>query len=541
MYILEADLGGVPNLRAINENGDLRWNVTGLPNLSAGISGFQSDSDILALDGSHNLHVLNRVGTGLRVSKFDVSGNLLWDEDILAAPAPFLLGGGIVVSGTGQITMSSGFFEFDFMTFEPIFIRVTIRLDDTGTELWRFTDPTMASGSLTSIQADEVIVAGGMSTPMTTSPQSIRVTQLDGLGQVVWSVEPPSTSSTSFADFYLVANEILVGANGDIYILWSWNSPEFLATRLVCVNSAGVELWNWTPSFVTGFGSIPAGLDLAPNGDVVVAVDRDPISGSDYDMTVCRLNAATGAEVWSTDLPGQRGYAGAEHVFVDAQNSSHVLTYDWPRSYLYQLDGSGSILGATVMENLNLGMSSAGVVFEPDDRGNLVVAGHVSTSLGGGQSDVQTFTGKYIVGGEQGVTYCSPGVANSTGASAHIRTLGRNEVQDNNLTLHLSSLLPNVFCMFLASPLPGFVPMIANSQGTLCLGGPIGRYNNPAEIRLSDENGIASLQLELTETPSPTGRISIMIGETWNFQGWHRDINPTSTSNFSDAVEVVFQ
>jgi hypothetical protein len=29
-------------------------------------------------------------------------------------------------------------------------------------------------------------------------------------------------------------------------------------------------------------------------------------------------------------------------------------------------------------------------------------------------------------------------------------------------------------------------------------------------------------------------------GETWYFQAWHRDANPTLTSNFTDAVSITF-
>jgi hypothetical protein len=48
------------------------------------------------------------------------------------------------------------------------------------------------------------------------------------------------------------------------------------------------------------------------------------------------------------------------------------------------------------------------------------------------------------------------------------------------------------------------------------------------------------LALDLNDTPTNTGTTSILSGETWNFQAWFRDDNPTSTSNFSNAVAVTF-
>ena len=34
---------------------------------------------------------------------------------------------------------------------------------------------------------------------------------------------------------------------------------------------------------------------------------------------------------------------------------------------------------------------------------------------------------------------------------------------------------------------------------------------------------------------------TVLAGDTFNFQCLFRDVNPTSTSNFSDAVSILFQ
>ena len=49
------------------------------------------------------------------------------------------------------------------------------------------------------------------------------------------------------------------------------------------------------------------------------------------------------------------------------------------------------------------------------------------------------------------------------------------------------------------------------------------------------------MQIDLTAIPTPTGTTSAMAGDTWNFQCWHRDANPTATSNFTNGYRVVFQ
>ncbi len=83
--------------------------------------------------------------------------------------------------------------------------------------------------------------------------------------------------------------------------------------------------------------------------------------------------------------------------------------------------------------------------------------------------------------------------------------------------------------------------MPGGSQGDLCLGGAIGRFNGATEIQLGGPCGIFDLVVDLTSVPTPFGRTSVMAGETWVFQCWYRDTNPSSTSNFSDAVNVTFQ
>ena len=69
--------------------------------------------------------------------------------------------------------------------------------------------------------------------------------------------------------------------------------------------------------------------------------------------------------------------------------------------------------------------------------------------------------------------------------------------------------------------------------------GSIGRYN--ANILNSGTIGEVSLALDLANTPTPIGNVAIMVGETWNFQCWYRDLNPQATSNFSDGLSITFQ
>ena len=139
-----------------------------------------------------------------------------------------------------------------------------------------------------------------------------------------------------------------------------------------------------------------------------------------------------------------------------------------------------------------------------------------------------------------GTNYCGPANLNSIGQPAVIEALGSEVVVANCLRLTALQLPTQQFGYFLNSQTQGFVPFAGGSQGNLCLAGAIGRYNRPGEIQNSGAGGTYSLVLDLTDTPQPTGSVSIMAGETWNFQAWFRDNNPGPTSNFTDGVSITF-
>jgi len=141
-----------------------------------------------------------------------------------------------------------------------------------------------------------------------------------------------------------------------------------------------------------------------------------------------------------------------------------------------------------------------------------------------------------------GTNYCGPAVANSTGASGEISASGSADVAANNLVLETSSLPLNAFGFFLTSRTQGIVNQPGGSQGVLCLGGQIGRYVGPGQIRNSGATGSFNLALDLTQTPTPTGPVAVVAGETWNFQAWYRDaVGGSATSNFTDGLSVTFQ
>jgi hypothetical protein len=110
---------------------------------------------------------------------------------------------------------------------------------------------------------------------------------------------------------------------------------------------------------------------------------------------------------------------------------------------------------------------------------------------------------------------------------------------DNSLVLTVSALPNGQPSYFLASQSQAHIPGPGGSSGVLCLGAPTARFAGNVLIATAGE---VSLSLNLTQVPlPPTFAHAISPGESWNFQLWFRDSNPTTTSNLSDGLTVNFQ
>ncbi len=145
------------------------------------------------------------------------------------------------------------------------------------------------------------------------------------------------------------------------------------------------------------------------------------------------------------------------------------------------------------------------------------------------------------VGAPIGTNYCMAN-PNTTGSIGMISAVGSLSVAANNVTLTADSLPNNSFGFFITSQMTGFVANPNGSAGNLCVLGAIGRYVGAGQIQTSGSAGEFSLALDLTQTPTPTGLVSIMALESWNFQAWYRDGGPMGpTSNFTDGLTILFQ
>ena len=111
-----------------------------------------------------------------------------------------------------------------------------------------------------------------------------------------------------------------------------------------------------------------------------------------------------------------------------------------------------------------------------------------------------------------------------------------------NLLLIASQVPDGQFAYVIASRTQGFVANPGGSQGNLCILGNIARFNRAGEVG-AIAGGQFTLQLPMTDIPEPPALgVTVLAGDTWNFQCWHRDfVNGMPTSNFTDGLSVQFQ
>ena len=224
-------------------------------------------------------------------------------------------------------------------------------------------------------------------------------------------------------------------------------------------------------------------------------------------------------------------------VFVDTFFSHSAANMNL---YLYDLAGCNGIpiaasASSTDNESLSWTNSSGApveVILKSEVAGNsagdcnsydMIVFGSGSGCGGTGSGPI-------------GTTYCAPAASNSSGVPGHIEAVGSESIGANDLTLQASGLPTSQFGLFVTSTTQAAIPV---SSGILCVGGSIGRFSGPGQIKNSGTSGSFELTIDLTANWPVVGVINIAPGETWNFTTWFRDVG--STSNFTDGVSITFQ
>lgn len=187
---------------------------------------------------------------------------------------------------------------------------------------------------------------------------------------------------------------------------------------------------------------------------------------------------------------------------------------------------------ATVLAQVDaLAQSPTGELFAADNFTGRIVVLNVSTG-----AIIRVVAQTASLG-----TVLAMDVEPMTGQPGALAAWGSADVAVNDLLLRATGLPAQTTAFFLNGRAPTMIAIPGVGQGYLCLAGAIGRYLQPGQVQLTDGGGSVSLALDLSATPTPLGFVAIAPGETWHFQCWYRDRNPTATNNLTHAVAVSFR
>ena len=529
-FLLPADVV----LMRLDENGDLQWTDT-LPSPPVPNGSFTGGRYVdAAFDEHGDVYLIVSRPAASVLRRYDESGAIVWGQSLTGgtlynanavevAPSGDIVVGGLVMQGAYPFA--------DVRSFRP-----------DGTLLWEW---GAGSGGMglgyprgLAISPDGTVYPYGQS-DMPGTLNSPQIFALDSGGELLWSQTMP-LSSASVIDVAFDSQDRIVAIASSLSI----------SSSFFVIGKYGVD---GTPEFYTSLsepGFVVGGKAVAVDAFDRIAVGgwRRPATLGSRDATLFRIDPA-GALV-GRSVPSVAGAAqdgSLEDLAVTSRNDVVALGFSrtgFDEIITARFAPDGTERWSERRRGLPpeaSGSPAVGLSLALDTRGNLFT---LSQTVESGVYPNQTLgvdLAKHVQNGPAGTSYCGPAVPNSTGSSATMRALGPSLRSADNVTLRADDLPPGALTLLLASRMQGSVPAVGGGQGRLCLGGAIGRFFGPGQVRVADADGSAALQLALGQLPQPNGSIAATAGESWSFQAWYRDANPDPTSNLTDGVEVLFQ
>ncbi len=363
----------------------------------------------------------------------------------------------------------------------------------------------------------------------------VRLLGVDTIGPALFEIDTTSGVRTLVGP--------LVGISGAIGAL-AWDP---VAGILYMTSTSNDALWQLDPNtqvatligpFNVGGAEVMHGIELDSTTGVLYGKSTNVSGGGDF----YSIDKVTG-QATAIGTTGIGGFGGLEWI------NGTMYFSDTGGDSLYTIDiatGTVTLIGAYGIA----GSVGIGFAYDPafgllandnvtDSLYSINTATGVATLIGAlGSSNVISL--EFVGTGSLGTPYCTAN-ANSTGVPGVLRATGSEAVASNNLRLTASSLPQSSFGYFLASMTQGNNPNPGGSQGVLCVASSIGRYLGPGQIQNTGAAGAISLDVDLTQTPTPIGPVAIAAGEVWNFQAWHRDsVGGAATSNFTEGLSVTF-
>ncbi|MEL6431340.1 MAG: hypothetical protein AAFU73_21835 [Planctomycetota bacterium] len=312
------------------------------------------------------------------------------------------------------------------------------------------------------------------------------------------------------------------------------------------------------------FGVVVDGVGVAESGGA------GPAPGSTWTFESrprVRVNHADGHAISGTLELSSGSSVGVLYSFDSGGSQALVVEGGTPNGVLVgpaapfdrlpmELADDGTVAyvyaSTTGAERLMVGLDEAIVTGQTTTDGSLVT-GLLASTLGDrialSSDGVEALVLAQLDGGDLGLlraergietpTTC-PAVPNSTGQTGRLAASGSRYVANDDLTIDATRLPAGQFALLVGALAEGFTANPGGSDGNLCLGGGIGRFN--ALVAAADGIGRVSFPLDLSALPQPSFTVPAAPGDTWYFQAWHRDGTPSAPqSNFTEAIGVTFR
>jgi hypothetical protein len=520
-----------------DENGDLQWRVV-VPVQLAPASLWPRTAVDGAVDTNGTLYLAVDSSPAGRLLKVDPSGTVVFDVPLSAGSGGTFRAGHVVLDDQGQpiVAGTTDVGGQDYVELQ--------KRDTNGALVWHERSFRGEVRGIERTSSGDVCTFGRYVSPTSWSIVSGLVTRHTTDGTPLWRrlVSTSAFINWDWSSSWLSpVQDLAVDAAENVTVIINgyqginpWTNPlEFVVERL---SPTGVSLTR--VELVVPDHLHAAAVTVDAQGRSYV-VGTSPLGGVGFPSVTVWCFAPGGPLQWTRGSSATVGLRSrALGVEVDADG--HVLVTGWvegstARAVEFSLRSDGSERWA----HLRAGASPQTDIFTEHDiafgvHGNAFVIG----SDGRTSTNSATRLVEYARGGAVGVSECGPAGTNSTGMPGLLAAVGSALLAANDVTLRAIALPPLTSVLFLASRAPGFVPGAGGGQGTLCLGGAIGRYVGPGQVRRCDSSGAATLRIQLDRLPQPTGLVTAVVGETWRFQAWYRDANPASTSNMTAALAI---
>ncbi|MEZ6016559.1 MAG: hypothetical protein R3F49_15690 [Planctomycetota bacterium] len=434
---------------------------------------------------------------------------------------------------------------------------------DAAGETIAFTSLPASGGGQQDLRAEVWAPASGrqtLATPPNGSGLAV-ATAISGDGQFVVGAFEPAGVFNAYTEAYLACRwtaqgqalplgQLPGGEASSVAVAISDDGAVVVGNDSVALVGNGYGVWSIDGGFVwtaaTGIQAItqPAedflARDVSGDGQVIVGSGRGPASGAPS----VALRRVAGQPIEELVSPQGTSFCLATNldgtVIIGYVTGGAVSPYTSYTGTFVWVEGQGAFALADYL-------TARGAVLPASytlTRALQISAdGSAILGLGLDAANVQHVWLAYAAPPrfEFGAATCAPAQVNSAGHPASLHGVGFGYLGGGGVALEVADAPPGATCLFLASRAGGSVLFPGGSQGELCLGGSIGRFAAPQEVRVADASGAARLPLDLASLPQPAGRVAVQPGETWHFQCWYRDANPGPTSNFTSGLVEGFE